>query len=164
MRINKPKFWDQKISLFSLILLPFTILVKLIILLRKRLVKGEKFNIPVICIGNIYVGGTGKTPLAAEIYKFIKSSGFAKYVKIKIPIKAKIICVKILVLDEIPAELFPLIFFMSSYAPNIPKEATIKIKNQLNGLFKSDHNNIPENNPIKISTPPIVGVPIFFIM
>ena len=55
MRINKPKFWDQKISLVSLILLPFTILVKLIILLRKRLIKGEKFNIPVICIGNIYL-------------------------------------------------------------------------------------------------------------
>ena len=67
MRINKPKFWDQKISLVSLILLPFTILVKLIILLRKRLIKGEKFNIPVICIGNIYLGGTGKTPTAILI-------------------------------------------------------------------------------------------------
>ena len=67
MRIYKPKFWDQKISLVSLILLPFTILVKLIILLRKRLIKGEKFNIPVICIGNIYLGGTGKTPTAILI-------------------------------------------------------------------------------------------------
>ena len=43
MRLNKPKFWDQKISLFSLILLPFTILVKLIIVLKKRLVNSEKF-------------------------------------------------------------------------------------------------------------------------
>ena len=67
MRINKPKFWDQKISLFSLIFLPFTILVKLIIVLKKRLINGEKFNIPVICIGNIYLGGTGKTPTAILI-------------------------------------------------------------------------------------------------
>ena len=67
MRINKPKFWDQKISLFSLILWPFTILVKLIIVLKKRLVNSEKFNIPVICIGNIYLGGTGKTPTAILI-------------------------------------------------------------------------------------------------
>ena len=67
MRINKPKFWDQKISLFSLILLPITILVKLIIVFKKRLIKGEKFNIPVICIGNIYIGGTGKTPTAILI-------------------------------------------------------------------------------------------------
>ena len=76
MRINKPKFWDQKISLFSLILLPFTILVKLIIVFKKRLIKGEKFNIPVICIGNIYLGGTGKTPtailIASELVKIGK--------------------------------------------------------------------------------------------
>ena len=67
MRINKPKFWDQKISLFSLILMPFTILVKLIIVFKKKLIKSEKFNIPVICIGNIYLGGTGKTPTAILI-------------------------------------------------------------------------------------------------
>ncbi len=67
MKINKPKFWDQKISLFSLILFPFTILVKLIIVFKKKLIKSEKFNIPVICIGNIYLGGTGKTPTAIFI-------------------------------------------------------------------------------------------------
>ncbi len=67
MKINKPKFWDQKISLFSLILFPFTILVKLIIVFKKKLIKSEKFNIPVICIGNIYLGGTGKTPTAILI-------------------------------------------------------------------------------------------------
>ena len=67
MKINKPKFWDQKISLFSLILFPFTILVKLIIVFKKKIIKSEKFNIPVICIGNIYLGGTGKTPTAILI-------------------------------------------------------------------------------------------------
>ena len=67
MKINKPKFWDQKISLFSLALLPFTVIVKLITVLKKKLIKGKKFNIPVICIGNIYLGGTGKTPTAILI-------------------------------------------------------------------------------------------------
>ena len=32
-------------------------------------------SLPIICIGNIYVGGTGKTPLAVEIFKFLKSNG-----------------------------------------------------------------------------------------
>ena len=67
MRLNKPKFWDQKVGLYSLMLFPFTILVKLIIFLKKKLIKSKKFNIPVICIGNIYLGGTGKTPTAILI-------------------------------------------------------------------------------------------------
>jgi tetraacyldisaccharide 4'-kinase len=35
-----------------------------IIFLRKKIIKTIKFDIPIICIGNIYVGGTGKTPTA----------------------------------------------------------------------------------------------------
>ena len=30
---------------------------------------------PVICVGNIYLGGTGKTPLTLELFKIIKSIG-----------------------------------------------------------------------------------------
>ncbi len=76
MKISKPKFWDQKIGLYSLILYPFAILIKLIIFFKKRLIKSKKFNIPVICIGNIYLGGTGKTPttilIANELFKIGK--------------------------------------------------------------------------------------------
>ena len=76
MKISKPKFWDQKIGLYSLILYPFAILIKLIIFFKKRLIKSKTFNIPVICIGNIYLGGTGKTPtailIANELFKIGK--------------------------------------------------------------------------------------------
>jgi len=48
-----------------------------------RLFKTEKkFPIPIVCVGNINIGGTGKTPLAIEIFKIIKSNeknpGFIK--------------------------------------------------------------------------------------
>ena len=32
----------------------------------------KKFKIKTICVGNIYVGGTGKTPISIEIYKILK--------------------------------------------------------------------------------------------
>ena len=37
------------------------------------LLKSEKFNIPIICVGNITVGGTGKTPTAEMILGYMQS-------------------------------------------------------------------------------------------
>ena len=69
----KPKFWDKKyLTFLSVIFYPISIILILIFKL-KSLKKGEKFSIPVICIGNIYVGGTGKTPLAIKLYDIIAS-------------------------------------------------------------------------------------------
>ena len=64
MKLNKPKFWDAKISFISILLLPISLIVLLIIFLKQKFTKTVKFNIPIICIGNIYIGGTGKTPTA----------------------------------------------------------------------------------------------------
>ena len=69
----KPKFWDRnKISFFSIILLPASLLIRLINLFRRLITKVNKFSIPIICVGNIYLGGTGKTPLCLEIYTILK--------------------------------------------------------------------------------------------
>ena len=39
-----------------------------------KLLKSEKFNTPIICVGNITVGGTGKTPTAEMIVEYMKNS------------------------------------------------------------------------------------------
>ena len=66
----KPKFWDQKkISFWSVILLPLSLIYFLTSLIINIFQDKKKFSIPVICVGNIYIGGTGKTPLAREIFK-----------------------------------------------------------------------------------------------
>ena len=71
--LNKPKFWDRKHeSFYSLIFLPLTILLILINWLS-HFVNKKKFKIKTICVGNIYIGGTGKTPLTIEILKFLKA-------------------------------------------------------------------------------------------
>tara|TARA_Y100001958_G_C21220537_1_gene545880 strand:- start:693 stop:1664 length:972 start_codon:yes stop_codon:yes gene_type:complete len=73
MILKKPKFWDyQKISLWAIVLFPLTYLYNFIFLIIKIFKTKKKFSIPIICIGNIYLGGTGKTPLAIEIFKICK--------------------------------------------------------------------------------------------
>ena len=85
IKINKPKFWDKKkISFYSILLLPLTFIANFIIFLRKIFAKNRKFQIPIICVGNIYIGGTGKTnidTIAKELEKLVKSAILRKYYK-----------------------------------------------------------------------------------
>ncbi len=76
MNFKKPKFWDYSgLSIWSVILYPLSLLFLFISLVIKILKIKKKFPIPIICVGNIYVGGTGKTPLAKEIFQITKSLG-----------------------------------------------------------------------------------------
>ena len=73
MQFKKPKFWDNnRQTIFSLVLFPLSIIVYFVAKL-KRLKKGKKFKFPIICIGNVYLGGTGKTPISIEIFKILSS-------------------------------------------------------------------------------------------
>ena len=79
MQFKKPTFWDyQEISFWSILLFPFSIIYLAIIwIIRVPAIfkTYKKPPIPVICVGNIYLGGTGKTPLAREIFNITKSLG-----------------------------------------------------------------------------------------
>ena len=76
MNFKKPKFWDHSgLSFWSIILYPFSLLFLFASLVIRILKIQKKFPIPIICVGNIYVGGTGKTPLTKEIFQITKSLG-----------------------------------------------------------------------------------------
>jgi len=69
MRLNKPKFWDTKNNFTSILLFPLSLIVLIFIYIKKKITKAIKFNIPIICVGNIYIGGTGKTPTSIFLVK-----------------------------------------------------------------------------------------------
>ena len=74
MNFFKPKFWDKnQISFFSILLLPIALFIKLLSIIKRFLTKKHQFSIPIICVGNIYLGGTGKTPLCIEIFSILKN-------------------------------------------------------------------------------------------
>jgi len=72
MNLYKPKFWQSKNNFFFIIFLPVTYLILFFIYFKKKFTKSKYFKIPILCIGNIYVGGTGKTPLAIFIASELK--------------------------------------------------------------------------------------------
>ena len=86
MNLKKPKFWDnKKPNLYAYLLFPIAILINIL----KRLFQGsnnKKFKIKTICVGNFYLGGTGKTSLSIKINKLlnernIKSCFIKKFYK-----------------------------------------------------------------------------------
>ena len=71
MNLKKPKFWDkQEPNFFSYILIPITIFFKIIVSLKPKS-KIKIKDIKTICVGNIYLGGTGKTSLSIKIKEIL---------------------------------------------------------------------------------------------
>ena len=76
MKLKKPSFWDlPNPNFFSYLLIPFSLPIILRNFLFQFLKKKKSSNIKTICVGNIYLGGTGKTPLTIKIFKILKQKG-----------------------------------------------------------------------------------------
>ena len=77
MLFIKPKFWDLKTpNLLSYLLLPFTIHIRINNVLLNFKSKKKDERIKTICIGNIYLGGTGKTPTTIKLYQILSQKGY----------------------------------------------------------------------------------------
>jgi len=81
MKLIIPLFWKKK-NFLSFLLYPLTLFTFLINAL-KQLGHKKKFYVKTICVGNIYVGGTGKTPLALKINELLKDKYKTVFIKKK---------------------------------------------------------------------------------
>jgi len=71
----------QRLGGGALIFLPFTILFAVVVAIRRalfrwRILPSWRARAPVIVVGNISVGGTGKTPLVIAIVEWLRTRGF----------------------------------------------------------------------------------------
>ena len=72
MKFKKPKFWDlKKPNLYAYSLLPISYFIKIIKFFKKLGLKSKKAKLKTICVGNIYIGGTGKTSLSIKINEIL---------------------------------------------------------------------------------------------
>ena len=77
MNLKKPKFWDyKKPNIYAYLLYPLTFLFELFNFFYSLLIKQKqrRTNIKTICVGNIYIGGTGKTSLSIKINEILNQN------------------------------------------------------------------------------------------
>ena len=79
MKITKPLYFNEK-NLISNLLFPFTI-VNISINFFKNFLRKKNYKIKTICVGNIYIGGTGKTSLCILINKIFKNKYKTVFIK-----------------------------------------------------------------------------------
>jgi len=71
----------QKRGLWAWLTMPLSLLVCLLAYLKRKayeggIFKSQSLKIPVIVVGNLSVGGAGKSPLVAHLAKFLQAQGY----------------------------------------------------------------------------------------
>ena len=81
MKIKKPLFWNNK-NFISISLIPISSITLLVNFFKNFFLK-KNYKIKTICVGNIYVGGTGKTSLCIEINNILNKKFRTVFIKKK---------------------------------------------------------------------------------
>ncbi|MCZ4281754.1 tetraacyldisaccharide 4'-kinase [Kiloniella laminariae] len=72
--MHAPDFWQHR-NILSTLLLPASLLYSLGSNLRHRFTRPRHVSVPVICIGNLTAGGSGKTPVTAALAQLLSEEG-----------------------------------------------------------------------------------------
>lgn len=77
---RSPKFWNAPNSKIVRLLDPFAKIYGAISSFRVNSVVPEKVSVPVVCIGNVVMGGAGKTPTVQLICNIFKKNNFNPHI------------------------------------------------------------------------------------
>ena len=75
MNLKKPKFWDyKKPNIYAYLLKPIAFFIQVVSYFKNRFKTPNiyKKKIKTICVGNFYIGGTGKTSLSIKINDILR--------------------------------------------------------------------------------------------
>lgn len=75
-----PSFWSKPNSFLEKGLRPFSYLVTAYGKYRRHQAKPYHAGVPVICVGNVTVGGAGKTPLVITLAHLLRQQGFNPHI------------------------------------------------------------------------------------
>jgi len=80
VRLQSPRYWQSRSGL-ALWLYPVSLIFRLLVWLRRlgyryRLIRSTSPSVPVVVVGNIVVGGAGKTPLVVALVKMLQQGGW----------------------------------------------------------------------------------------
>ena len=78
-----PEFWRKQKSkkfLLKYLLFPASLFWRLLLKLEFTFIVPQKSSVPVICIGNITIGGNGKTPTAMKVRSLLKDLGYNPHI------------------------------------------------------------------------------------
>ncbi len=79
--LKTPKFWYQnRISFFSILLLPISLIWIVGTFLKKRFAKPIRSKIPVIAVGSAIIGGSGKTPSVIYVCEILEKMGYRPHI------------------------------------------------------------------------------------
>lgn len=80
MPLTPPKFWNQPNSCFSYLLEPLSWLYRTGAALHKLIKRPYRASVPVVSIGNLVLGGAGKTPVTIALAQKLQVMGFTPHI------------------------------------------------------------------------------------
>src|SRR5690349_5761735 len=79
-KMQAPEFWHAPRGLAAGLLTPLGAVWNGAGVLRRAVVHSYSAPVPVVCVGNLVAGGSGKTPVVLSLLEFIAGSGAAVHV------------------------------------------------------------------------------------